>query len=89
MKDIEAKAREIKRLTIQKMKLEAEITSLKDEIKAEMTERETSELITDEYIIRWADVTINRFDIKAFKNKYAWLYFQFLKSFSYKKFTIQ
>lgn len=47
--------------------LAAEITSIEDAIKAEMTARDTDEMTVDVFKIRWTRVTSNRFDTTAFK----------------------
>ena len=40
----------------------AEAEALRDEIKAEMLERDTEELAAGRYIVRWTSVLSNRFD---------------------------
>lgn len=52
----------------------AEAEALKDEIKAEMLMRETEEMETDKYIVRWTSVLSNRFDSTAFKKEHAEMY---------------
>lgn len=88
VKNIEAKAKEIKELMRMKEELEAEIASLQDEIKAEMTARQTDEIITNEYKIRWTEVKSNRFDTTGFKAKYTELYNLFTKQVISRRFTI-
>lgn len=87
-KTIEAKAKEIKELLRMKEDIETEIASLQDELKAELTERSTDELIAGEYKIRYKDVTSNRFDTTSFKAKYKELYEQYTKTTVSKRFTI-
>lgn len=87
-KTIEAKAKEIKELLRMKEELETEIASLQDELKAELTERSTDELIAGEYKIRYKAVTSNRFDTATFKVKYEELYNQFVKQTTSRRFTI-
>ena len=87
-KTIEAKAKEIKELLRMKEELETEIASLQDELKAELTERSTDELIAGEYKIRYKAVTSNRFDTATFKTKYEELYNQFVKQTTSRRFTI-
>ena len=48
----------------------AEAEALRDEIKAEMLERDTEELEAGKYIVRWTSVLSNRFDTTAFKKQY-------------------
>ena len=43
----------------------AEAEALRDEIKAEMQERDTEELAAGRYIVRWTSVLSNRFDTTA------------------------
>ncbi len=85
---IEAKAKEIKELLRMKEELETEIASLQDELKAELTERSTDELVAGEYKIRYKSVTSNRFDTATFKAKYEELYNQFVKQTTSRRFTI-
>ena len=68
--------------------LAAEITAIEDTIKAEMTARETEELITGEYKIRWKKVVSNRFDTTAFKKTHADLYEQYTKTTETRRFTV-
>lgn len=87
-KTIETKAREIKELMRMREELETEIASLQDELKAELTERSTDELVAGEYKIRYKEVTSNRFDTTSFKAKYKELYEQYTKTTTSKRFTI-
>lgn len=86
--EIAAKAREIKELKIMLDELTAEITSLEDELKAEMTATGTEEIITDLFKIRYTTVTSNRFDTKAFKATHFELYQQYTKPTTSKRFSI-
>ena len=56
--------RELEEL-IEEAKAEAE--ALRDEIKAEMLNRNTEEMSVGQYIIRWTSVLSNRFDSTSFK----------------------
>lgn len=86
--EIAAKAREIKELKIMLDELTAEITSLEDELKAEMTATGTEEIITDIFKIRYTTVTSNRFGTKAFKATHSELYQQYTKPTTSKRFSI-
>ena len=68
--------------------LNAEIESIKDELKQEMAARNTDEITTNEYKIRYTSVSSNRFDTTSFKSKYIDLYNQFIKTTTSKRFTI-
>lgn len=66
----------------------AEAEALRDEIKAEMQERNTEELAAGRYIVRWTSVLSNRFDTTAFKKQYNDLYQGFTKQVSSKRFSV-
>lgn len=87
-KDLTGKVRELKELQRMAEELAAEITSIQDEIKAEMLSRNTDELIAGEYKVRWKEIISNRFDSTAFKAEYLDLYNQFTKQTASKRFTI-
>ena len=88
VQEIQAKAKEIKELTRMKEELEAEITSLQDTIKAEMTAQNTSDLTAGEYRIRWTEVLSNRFDTNAFKVTHKDLYSQYCRESITRRFSI-
>ena len=67
---------------------QAEAEALRDEIKAEMLDRDTEELVAGAYIVRWTSVLSNRFDTTGFKKVYGDLYKAFTKSVSSKRFSI-
>ena len=54
----------------------AEADAIRDEIKVEMLDRGTEELMAGRVIVRWTSVLSNRFDSAAFKKQYADLYKQ-------------
>lgn len=86
--ELTSKVRELKELKMMAEELAAEITAIEDTIKAEMTARETEELITGEYKIRWKKVISNRFDTTAFKKTHADLYEQYTKTTETRRFTV-
>lgn len=67
--ELTSKVKELKELKMMAEELAAEITAIEDSIKAEMTARETEELITGEYKIRWKKVVSNRFDIEKLEEQ--------------------
>ena len=67
---------------------QAEAEALRDEIKAEMLDRDTEELVAGAYIVRWTSVLSNRFDTTSFKKVYGDLYKAFTKQVSSKRFSI-
>lgn len=76
--------------TLQRMieDLTAEMESKKDEVKAEMTARNVSEMSVSCFKVRYTDVTTNRFDSAAFKKTHAELYSQYTKPTVSKRFSI-
>lgn len=87
-KDLSSKVKELKELRVMMEELEAEITTIEDEIKAEMTARGTDEILLDMFKISWKAVTSNRFDSKAFKATHAELYSQYTKATTSKRFLV-
>ena len=77
--------RELEEL-IEEAKAEAE--TLRDEIKAEMMNRNTEEMTVGQYIIRWTSILSNRFDTTGFKRAYGDLYKSFTKQTASRRFTI-
>ena len=66
----------------------AEADAIRDDLKAEMMERETEELVVGSYIVRWTSVLSNRFDTTGFKKMYGELYKAFTKQSASRRFTI-
>lgn len=87
-KDLTSKVKELKELKMMVEELEAEISTIEDEIKAEMTARETNELMLDMFKVSWKEVVSNRFDSKAFKAIHAELYKQYTKPVATKRFLV-
>lgn len=87
-KELTGKIRELKELQAMAEELETEITAIQDEIKAEMTSRDTDEMTVDIFKIRWKKVTSNRFDSTAFKKTHADLYSQYTKATESRRFSI-
>ena len=71
---------------IEEAKAEAE--TLRDEIKAEMLNRDTEELEAGQYIVRWTSVLSQRFDTTAFKKVMPEVYKAYTKQVSSRRFTI-
>lgn len=86
--EINAKFKELAELTRMSEELASEIESIKDELKAVMTEQNVDTLIGDEHKATWKEVTSNRFDSKAFKAAgHTDLYNAFTKPSTSKRFT--
>lgn len=86
--ELTGKVRELKELKLMAAELEAEITTLEDAIKAEMTAQQTNELIVDVFKVRWTPVFSRRFDSTAFKATHAELYAQYSKPVETRRFSI-
>ena len=86
--NINERVKELKELQRMSDELDAEIEAIKDELKAEMAARNTDEILTSEYKLRYKEVSSSRFDTTSFKNKYVDLYNQFVKVTTSKRFTI-
>ena len=71
---------------LEEAKQEAE--TLRDEIKMEMLNRNTEELETGRYIVRWTSIVSNRFDTTAFKKEHGEMYKLYTKQSTSKRFTI-
>lgn len=66
----------------------AEIESLKDAIKAEMTARGVEELQAGQYIARYTEVISNRFDSTAFKKIMPDVYKAYTKPVTSRRFSV-
>lgn len=86
--EITAKIRQIKELQQLIEEAEAEMETLKDTIKAEMTAREVDELTADVFKVRWTTVESSRFDSAAFKKAMPELFKQFSKQTTSRRFSI-
>lgn len=86
--ELTTKIRELKELKAMAEELAAEITSIEDVIKAEMTARDTEEMLIDVFKVRWTKVTSNRFDTTAFKKTHGELYNQYVKTTESRRFSI-
>ena len=71
---------------IEEAKAEAE--TLRDEIKAEMLNRDTEELTAGQYIVRYTTVLSNRFDSTAFKKVMPDVYKAYTKQTSSRRVSI-
>ena len=86
--EITAKVRELKQLKAMAEELAQEIATIEDAIKAEMTERDTEELLVDVYKIRWTKIESTRFDTTGFKKTMPDLYEKFSKTTASRRFTV-
>jgi predicted phage-related endonuclease len=87
-KDLTAKVRSLKELEALITEAQAEAESIKDELKAEMINRNTEEMMVDVFKIRYKTVKSNRFDTTAFKSTHKELYNQYIKQTESRRFTV-
>ncbi len=87
-KDLTAKVRSLKELEALIAEAQAEAESIKDELKAEMINRNTEEMTVDVFKIRYKTVKSNRFDTNAFKSTHKELYNQYIKQTESRRFTV-
>lgn len=71
---IENRIKKLKALEEQKKELETQISELQEEIKKDMEIKGVEEMKIGIFIVRFTSVLSNRFDTKAFKEKYDALY---------------
>lgn len=87
--EIEAKIESLNEWEALMEEAKAEVEAIKDELKAELIDRDTEELkVNDRYILRWTSVLSSRFDTKRFKEQFSDLYKNFTKEVSSKRFSI-
>jgi len=86
--ELTGKVRELKELKLMAEELEAQITSLEDDVKAEMTARNVEELILDVFKVKWSRFTSTRFDTTAFKAAHKDIYDLFAKQIESRRFTL-
>lgn len=87
-KDLTDKVRSLKELEALITEAQAEAESIKDELKAEMINRNTEEMMVDVFKIRYKTVKSNRFDTTAFKSTHKELYNQYIKQTESRRFTV-
>lgn len=86
--ELTTKIENIKTLQTMIDELTAEMESVKDEIKAEMTAQGVEEMTVSCFKVRYKEVKSSRFDSAAFKQTHAELYAQYCKPTFSKRFSI-
>ena len=86
--EITSKIEALKELEALIEEAKAEAEALRDDIKAEMLNRNIEELEAGQYIIRWTSVLSNRFDSTAFKKVMPELYKAYTKQTASRRFSI-
>ena len=87
-KELTTQIRRLKRLQAKLEELQAEISTIQNSIKAEMTAQNLEELKAGEYKIRFTTVTSTRFDTAAFREAMPDLYGKFTKQTTSRRFSV-
>lgn len=86
--EMESKIKELRELRRMADEIAAEIETLQDAIKSEMTAQNTDTLTGADWKVTWKAVTSKRFDSAAFKKTHSELYDQYTKETTSKRFLI-
>lgn len=81
--------KELRQLKRMSDELQKEITAAEDAIKAELTARETDEIITGEYKVTWKPIFSTRLDTKALKAEQPVVYDRYARQVETRRFTVQ
>ena len=84
--ELKAKAAELKELKAMREELEAEITAIEEEIKAEMGEQE--QITAGPFKITWKPITSSRLDSVALKKALPEIAARFTKTITTRRFTV-
>ena len=87
-KKLQEKVQELVELRQMAAELADEISTLEDEIKADMDRQGVDTLEAGKHTIRWAVVKSSRFDSRAFRETYPTIYDQYNKSTEVRRFTV-
>ena len=87
-KKLQEKVQELVSLREMAAELADEISTLEDEIKADMDRQGVDTLEAGKHTIRWAVVKSSRFDSRAFRETYPSIYDQYTKSTEVRRFTV-
>ena len=85
--NMETKVKELLELKRMKEELEAEITSMEDEIKSAMGDEET--LLAGAFKVTWTPYTSSRFDSTRFKKDHAELAAAYTKTTTTRRFSVR
>ena len=87
-KKLQEKVQELVELRQMAAELADEISTLEDEIKADMDRQGVDTLEAGKHTIRWAVVKSSRFDSRAFRETYPTIYDQYTKFTEVRRFTV-
>ena len=86
--EIESKIRKMQEWEALAEEAKAEAEAIRDEIKSEMMKRDTEEMTTGSFIVRWTSVLSQRFDSTSFKKVMPEVYKAYTKQVSSRRFSI-
>ena len=86
--EMDSKIKELRELRRMADELQAEIDSLQDTIKAEMTARDVDTLAGTDWRVTWKNVTSNRLDSTALKKELPDIAARFMKQTTARRFCV-
>lgn len=86
--EISKQVKELRELRRMADEIAAEIDSIQDAIKKEMTARNVEEMTGDDYKITWKAVVSRRFDSAAFRSTHSELFNQYTKESTSRRFIL-
>ena len=86
--DVDLKVDKLRELRNMEAELKAEISTIEDDLKAEMLKKNTDELRGITSKVSWKTVVTNRFDSAAFKLTHAELFQQYSRATTSRRFVI-
>ena len=86
--EMDSKIKELRELRRMADELQAEIDSLQDTIKAEMTARDVDTLAGTDWRVTWKNVTSNRLDTTALKKELPEIAARFMKQTTARRFVL-
>lgn len=88
MNEMETKIAEMQELDKLAQEAKEAADTIRDEIKAVMLEKDTSEISVGRFIVRWTEILSNRFDSTAFKKVMPDVYKAYTKQTTSRRFTV-
>ena len=86
--EMDSKIKELRELRRMAEEIQAEIDSLQDTIKAEMTARDVDTLAGTDWRVTWKNVTSNRLDSTALKKELPEIAARFMKQTTARRFVL-
>ena len=86
--EIQTKINEIRELNRMMDELQTELETIKDSIKAHMTEQGVDELLGTDYKVTWKEVTTTRIDGKALAKDFPEMASKYTKTTTSRRFNV-